>query len=429
MKKLLHIAAHLGGGAGKAISGLIKNLDGGYENTIVLLEKPANEMYCDICRNAGAEVMIEPSAVQLLQLVNKSDAVIFNWWAHPLTVDLLGKLDDTGSRLMIWSHINGLQYPVLTPEFLCEFDAVMLTSPCSLKNQQFSEKQMTDIKSKTSFVYGIGDFHPDKMPLKTDYATGEKVRIGYVGTLDFAKLNPESPKICYCIKQRVPNVEFVLCGGYTEEFEHKLFSEYPELKECIKLMGFVSDPEKLLPTFDIFLYPLASENYATTENALLEAMSAGLPVIVLDNPAEREIVDNEITGIVASNIEILIQKTIELCEKTEKRIRLGTSARNAVIEKYDAKANAQRFNEAAEKVLGIEKKQHDFQTIIGNDIWEKFLYFCGNDADKIKHIMQGKMVSLPDIYYSDSKSSPRHYLKYYNDLRFTIVVENWGYIK
>ena len=39
MKKVLHITAHLGGGAGKAISGVLKYLNQ-YENTVLLLDEP-----------------------------------------------------------------------------------------------------------------------------------------------------------------------------------------------------------------------------------------------------------------------------------------------------------------------------------------------------------------------------------------------------
>ncbi|MBO6230001.1 MAG: glycosyltransferase family 4 protein [Ruminiclostridium sp.] len=422
MKRLLHIAAHLGGGAGKAISGLIKNISG-YENTVVLLEEPQDSRYCDACRQTGAGIIIAPSSDEIVRLAREYDAVIFNWWAHPLTVDLIKKLGEAETRLILWSHINGLQYPVLTPDLICSFDGCMLTSPCTLKNKRFTDEERDRAAEKCSYVYGTGDFRPETFPHKDSYETDDTIVIGYIGTLDNAKINPGFPKICSGIKKHIHNAKFVLCGKYSAEFRENFFADHPELEDCTEFTGFVREPEKILPTFDIFCYPLACENYATTENALLEAMAAGLPVVVLDNPAEREIVENEMTGIVADGIDSFTEKTVGLCGDEEYRRKLGISARNAVIRKYDASVNAGCFTDAVENVLKTEKKKHDLSSVIGRGIWDSFLYFCGDDRQKILDVMKGKNVKLPAIYYSESKSSPAQYMKYFDDENIKMLAE------
>lgn len=380
-----------------------------------MLEAPQDVKYCKECEASGAEVIIAPRFDEIITLVENADIVIFNWWAHPLSVDLLRNLSNVETRFIIWSHINGLRYPVLTAEFLDLFDEILLTSPCSVKNERFTEKQRRKLLLKTEFVYGIGDFNPKLLPYKDNYKIGITVRIGYVGTLDFAKLNISFPKICYEIKHQIPGAEFILCGKYSESFKNKYFAEFPTLKKCTEFTGFVGEPEKLLPTLDVFCYPLAENNYATTENALLEAMAAALPVIVLDNPAEREIVENGITGIVAESPNDFIDKTVELCKDETIRKRLGSAARTAIIKKYDVQVNADNFLKAVKSTLKTEKKLHNFKSLIGNDVWENFLYLCGKDKDKILRVINDEKIRLPDIFYSNSKGSPRHYYQYFND--------------
>lgn len=412
MKNLLFITPHLGGGAGKAISGLIQNITG-FKCTVVMLEKPQYEKYVEECKYSGAEIIITSAKNQIFDLAEKSDVVIYNWWAHPLSVDLIRELGKAEVRLVIWSHINGLQYPALTADFLDIFDSVMFTSPCSLNNPGFSDEQKDRISTKCSYIYGFGDFHPDKIKYKNNYKIKKNLKIGYLGTMDFAKLNPEFPKICYEIRQYIPDVEYILCGGYSQEFKAAYFADYPELQQCTSFLGFVNDPDEKMQLFDIFCYPLTKDNYATTENALLEAMAAGLPVVVLSNPAEKEIVENEVNGICTDEISSFISETVALSKDETKRQNLGIAARNTIINKYNVEINTKTFIQEIDKVLGIKKHRRDFKACIGNDIWENFLYFSGADRDKIINILQGEKSTLPNIYYSESKSSPRHYSKYF----------------
>ena len=91
--------------------------------------------------------------------------------------------------------------------------------------------------------------------------------------------------------------------------------------------GFTDNIESVLAKTDIFAYPLTEKNYATTENALLEAMAAGLPVVVLNNPAERSIVENGVTGIVADSEYEFAESVSGLIKSESKREYLGRNAR------------------------------------------------------------------------------------------------------
>ena len=71
--------------------------------------------------------------------------------------------------------------------------------------------------------------------------------------------------------------------------------------------------------------------------------------------------------------------------------------------------------------MGIKKHRRDFKAVIGNDIWENFLYFSGQEKENILRIQKGEKAKLPEIFYSESKSSPRQYSNYFNDARFHTI--------
>jgi glycosyltransferase involved in cell wall biosynthesis len=82
----------------------------------------------------------------------------------------------------------------------------------------------------------------------------------------------------------------------------------------------------------LFVLPSLDEGQP---KVLLEAMSCGVPVLVSDIPAHREIVTHKITGLISENKpEILAKYIKELMKKPSYRRLLGTNARNLISKRY-----------------------------------------------------------------------------------------------
>ena len=110
----------------------------------------------------------------------------------------------------------------------------------------------------------------------------------------------------------------------------------------------VRDPHPLYHAADVFVLPSRVEG---TPNALLEAMSCGLPVIVSDGaPGLLELVENEVTGLVVpvNDAAALAAALRRLANDAELRRRLGEAARARVSE-YDLP----RALAAWESVIGL----------------------------------------------------------------------------
>jgi glycosyltransferase involved in cell wall biosynthesis len=116
----------------------------------------------------------------------------------------------------------------------------------------------------------------------------------------------------------------------------------------VRFEGLSKDPWGHYREAGIFV--LASR-FEGTPNALLEAMSCGLPVIVSDAPGGmRDLVEHDVTGLVvpADDVTALADALRLLMTDGERRRRLGEAAR-----KYLSEAGLDRAMATWEHVLGL----------------------------------------------------------------------------
>ncbi|MBR2895809.1 MAG: hypothetical protein IKC03_09165, partial [Oscillospiraceae bacterium] len=173
---ILHIAAHLGDGAGKAIGGMsILDCANGNQNKILLLQKPKKRNHIDRCLTAGIEF---PDIENLETELAWADVVVLNWWGSPAMDAWLQQFPAVPCRVVLWAHKNGFFDPPLSERLVNSCDALMVTSPFT--KEKWSDGQL---------IYGFGDFDPELVMPKTDYNGKEDTfLIGYIGSPSYKKL-------------------------------------------------------------------------------------------------------------------------------------------------------------------------------------------------------------------------------------------------
>jgi glycosyltransferase involved in cell wall biosynthesis len=157
------------------------------------------------------------------------------------------------------------------------------------------------------------------------------------------------------IARHLPNVEAVIVGGYSEEYYgdryyRSLLSTYADIRERSRFVGEVS--WDLVPWYlaasDAFVYPSPWEG---SPNAVMEAMAAGLPVVVSDIPAHREIVEHGKTGFIARDPESMTRFADTLERDPGLREEIGSRARSLVFERFSMEACAQAHLEFYRSIL------------------------------------------------------------------------------
>lgn len=358
---ILHLTAHLGAGAGKAIAGLAI-ADRSNRHEIVVVDKPQKTNHIDRAIQSGVAVYICPDETEMEALVRSADIVIFNWWHSPKMYRVLSWISRIPCRLVLWSHLNGLSYPFMNYDFIERFDFCLFTSKACFENSTWTGEQRNRLLERSEIVLGMGDFDPNKMEVKKNYKLSRPVSVGYVGSLDYAKIHPEYINWCESALQDI-DAELELYGDALEPIKRDI--EKSSMNDRIKLCGFCHDVPRVLEKFDLFVYILNPQNFATTENSILEAMAAALPIIVSDGAPEKAIIDDRVNGMIVSSKETLKTAIRELLDNDDFRAALGTEARKKVMEKYTVAENITRLDQALNKICHVGKKTHDLSDVSG----------------------------------------------------------------
>lgn len=428
--KILHITTHMGGGAGNAISDMIL-LDRKNQHRLICLQGCEKRQFIDRCLERGICVLEQPDASLEAEEIGRADVVIMHWWHHPVMCGFLARFPEIPCRLVLWSHISGCGYPILHKSFVALFDRVFFTSPCSYENPEWQSAEIEVIRKKSDIVYGLGNLEALREEWPPRQA-GEKFVVGYVGTLGNAKLNERFPEFCMEVIGRIPQVRFLMVGDLDDaqwllkEIAHKGLEEY------FAFTGYCTDVRKQLAKMDVFGYPLNEKHFGTTENAILEAMAAKLPVVALRQNTEKYIVSHLKTGMLVRDKREYADAIHALYRDPELRKTMGEMARAAVFEKYSAQRNVEAFRTGLECVRQKEKRSVHFEAQCGKQPYEWFL--SGLDAaeerwfrdslesGRKKEAAEEHIRTCMPILRAKSKSSVFQFAEYYPEDR---VLRGW----
>jgi len=125
--------------------------------------------------------------------------------------------------------------------------------------------------------------------------------------------------------------------------------------------GGVDDVRPYLQSADMFVLPSSTEGLS---NSLLEAMAVGLPVIATAVGGAPDLIDDKINGwlVPPYDIEAIQVALTGLIEAPDFRNRLGTAARETVLECYSLPVVAQQLRSLYEETIEarpkLEREKH-----------------------------------------------------------------------
>jgi len=425
--KVLHITPHMGAGVGRALSNLsinASNYDSKYEHHIILLEEQQNKQSYNECRENGISVEIITDFDVIAKQMNNADIVQVEWWHHPLISYFLANFPQVKTRLLFWCHISGNNYPLLPASIVKRPHRFLFTSLSSYDNPSWTTSEKLHIKETSDVVNSCGNLESF---FDTNLAEHDGFNIGYVGTQNYCRLHPDFVDMCNSID--LPNSKFVMIGDNTNI---KDISEKAKLKGILdkfEFKGYVNDVEKQLSQFDVFAYPMNPYHYGTTENAIVEAMAVGLPVVLFNQCCEKYIVKHQQTGLLVDTQDDYVEAVKFLYNNPNEAKRLGQNAKEYVGRKYSIKNTIEKFEENYDSIINEQPRFFSFDDIIGSKPYQ-WILSCLNEekywflksievktSENIKDIVEveAEIANSRRILREPTKFSVFHYFNYFKD--------------
>lgn len=400
--KILHIAAHVGGGIGSAYAGLGNC---GQEQKVLLLEPPQDRTALDRVRSAGFQIIQGTERSSVERELERADVAVFSWHHHPALTRFLRGFPAIPIRSILWCHVSGNYFPYISAQFIQQFDQSIFASPFSLDLPQVKALGDEYLQRRCGVVYGLNDL---TRFAHIEREARERYTVGYVGTMGFCKLHPDFMDFCAAVG--MADTQFLMVGAPSTQKELLRSAEEKGIEGQLQFCGQLPDVAPALGQMDVFGYLLNPQHFGATENALLEAMAAGLPVVALDQCVERGIIRDGSTGLLVHSPEEYGNAVRYLRENPEKAALMGAQARVDIMERYEIQANRQRFLAACRRADTGEKRLHRFSEFFTGEPSNWFLSAVKADRQCFE---EDRPRDAGLIFRERTKGSPAHYSSYF----------------
>lgn len=391
MINILHVCPHLGGGVGRLYKNLLEK-DQVNEHTFVLLEEPQDR---HLLPDSDSWFLIHERKA-FFSAVEKADIVQVEFWNHPLLYSVLREISDwPPCRLVLFSHISGLFPPAYLPSTVVESsDHIVVSSAASLAADALIGKM-----NNLTVIPGFGGAGK---ALNVERRDHDYFQVLYIGTADKMKIHPDLISWCVDLAKRDRDIRFVFC---TLDRSDTLMEQIPDAYlPVFQFHEKVQDIRTVLRDGDLFGYALQPRHFGTGEQAILEAMGAGLPAVVMDNPAERHIVTHGVDGFIAKNGTEYKEAILFFKNNPDILQKFSDNARESAKTNLSPGITVEKFRAFYRDVSESEKREHHWPDAY-QSLWELFLLSQGTDADLFRS-------AVSDNEYAENRFS-RWQLKFY----------------
>ncbi len=178
--------------------------------------------------------------------------------------------------------------------------------------------------------------------LRSSDCSERSITIGTLANLRPEKGIPDFVRAAALIRERNPDVRFLIWGDGPIRNQLKSLISELKLENSVELCGATTEPDLALRKLNIFVLPSLSE---ACSNGLLEAMATGLPVVATRVGGNLGIVEDGCTGLLVppGDPMALAQAVSHLVEERHVAAQFGIRARERVLAEFSIQRMLERI--------------------------------------------------------------------------------------
>ncbi len=157
------------------------------------------------------------------------------------------------------------------------------------------------------------------------------------------------------------NTVLILAGDGVESAPARAWCRKNGLQDSVRFPGYITGNEKAQLLVDSDIFALPSYHQEGCPNALLEAMGAGLPVVVTPVGGIPDVVTNGVNGLIlqAHDPAGLDEALERLIQDPALRAEMGNRNRDKAWREYEAQSVTDKLERHYESLAGVELSPHD----------------------------------------------------------------------
>jgi glycosyltransferase involved in cell wall biosynthesis len=180
------------------------------------------------------------------------------------------------------------------------------------------------------------------------------VAVGTLGSGVNKRVDVCIDAVLECRARGLP-VGLVVCGDGSQRAELEARVAASHDPSAVKFLGAREDVAKILAECDVFCHAAPFEPFGIV---CVEAMAAGLPVVVPDGGGIHEAVIDGLTGFIYRTLDVhdLASKMAKLAESAELRARMGREGRLLSMRRFDIADYVERLFSMYRSLLSSAKR-------------------------------------------------------------------------